>query len=122
MSTGVWDDTPCISLEQPGDDLQRILSAATTLLLKHPTMTQDAFAALVAEGRRFGQTDAGRRWMAALADSELVRNGRALWEGSALNLLEDAPGTVIPSAVLDAIVQVLGRPDLRERLPQLLHD
>lgn len=116
------DVVPCIDLPESSDDLARILRTAAALVMRHPAVMQDVFAALVAEGRRFAATPEGARWAAALADSELVRSGRALWEGSALNVLEDAPGTVIPSAVIDAIVQAMARPDLRERLPQLLHE
>lgn len=118
-----WSQAPRLTLhEASSDPLPSLLRAISRLLVQHPVAVQAAFSALVAEGRRFAQTPDGQRWRAALANSELVRRGRALWEGSALNLLEDTPETVIPSAVLDAFVLALSRPDLHTRIPQLLHN
>lgn len=115
------DESPCLTLTDETDSLARVLRAATRLLLEHPAVMQATFAALVAEGRAFARSPEGERWERALAGSELVRHGRAIWESSALNLLEDSPGAVLPSAVIDAFVHAASSPDLQEKLPGALH-
>ncbi len=100
-----WSDMPRLRLRTPEDPLARALRAASEFFLKHPLAAQALFTALVAEGRRFAQTPEGRRWRAGLAQSELVRRGRALWEGSLLNMLDDDPDAVMPSSVFDALVR-----------------
>jgi hypothetical protein len=103
---------PRLVLSRPEDPLETVLRQASLLVLKHPIAAQAIFAAFVAEGRRFATTPEGRRWKRALADSALVRRGRALWERSVLSMLQDTPDTVIPTAILDAVVQAIGRDDL----------
>ena len=81
-----------------------VLARAHRALLKHPLAAQGAITALVTEGRRFAETRAGRRWCARLAGTDLVRRGQELWEGSGLGLYEDDPDTVVPSALVDALL------------------
>jgi hypothetical protein len=81
-----------------------VLALAHRALLKHPLAAQAAITALVAEGRRFAKTPAGRRWCARLAGTELVRRGQELWEGSGLGLFEDDAETVVPSALVDSLL------------------
>jgi len=106
-----WEHAPHLVVSEADDPLQEILDGAGRLLARHPVTAQAVFAAFVAEGRRFASRPEGKRWKAALANSEFVRRGRALWESSALKLLEDHADTVIPSAVFDAIVQALSDAD-----------
>src|SRR5205823_1249124 len=100
--------------------LRRVLHAASLAVLKHPVAAQAAFAALIAEGRRFAETPEGRKWKDALAHSQLIHCGGALWAGSVLNTLEDHPDTLLPSTVVDAIAHAARRPDLTDFL-QALH-
>lgn len=115
-----WSDAPRLVLQSAEDPLTQLLRAASAAVLKHPFAAQAIFAGLVAEGRRFAETDEGRRWQAALADSEFVRRARALWEGSVLNLLEDSSDAVLPTAIFDALVQAASRPDLPALLRAVL--
>jgi hypothetical protein len=101
------------------DPLRPLLEQGARVLLQHPAAAQAAFSALVAEGRRFARTDEGRRWRDALAGSDLVRRGRALWEGSVLSVLEEDGQTVLPTTLLDAVVQAAGRADLTKLLQSL---
>lgn len=103
---------PRLTLPSQHDPLTAILHQLSVIVLRHPVAAQAAFAALVAEGRRFARTPEGSRWHAALADSELVRRGRSLWEGSLLNLLEDDPEALLPSSIFDAIVHAASRGEL----------
>ncbi len=82
------------------------------LLLQHPLSAQAAFSSLLAEGRRFAATPEGAAWRTALAGSDLVRNGRLLWDVLSLNLLEEAPSTVVPSSYLEALFRAASSPDL----------
>jgi hypothetical protein len=68
-------------------------------------------SALVAEGRRFAGTRAGRRWLTRLVDSDLVRRGQSLWEASALVLFEEDADTVLPSALVDSILGSIAAAD-----------
>jgi hypothetical protein len=107
------DAAPRLILSTPDEGIERLLAQLTVVVLRHPIAAQAAFKALVAEGRRFGETADGRRWRAALADSELVRRGRAFWEASLLNLMEDHADAVVPSGIVDAIVRSVGMGELR---------
>jgi hypothetical protein len=101
------------------DEVLGLLRRLQVLLLKHPIVTQAAFSALVAEGRRFGATPEGAAWKSALATSELLQQGRRLWDTLSLNIPEEDPSTVIPSAYLEAFFQVAASSDLDGLLRQL---
>ncbi len=107
-----WEEAPGLELEVPPDALADLFRTASALMLKHPVAAQAAYTALVAEGRRFAETPEGRHWRSALAGSEFVRRGRALWETSLLNLLEDNPDAVLPASLKDAIVRAISRPEI----------
>ena len=96
-----------------------LLRRLQVLLLQHPLSAQAAFAALLAEGRRFATTPEGAAWKATLASSDLVRNGRLLWDSLSLNLLEEAPSTVVPSTYLEALFRAASSPDLEALLRKL---
>jgi hypothetical protein len=103
-------------------DFVRILQEAQFLLLKYPAAAQAGFQALVEEGRRFAETEEGRRWQRRLAGSELVRRGHMLWEGSAADMLEADPTSILPTALLDAIAAAVSRSDLSDLLDQITPD
>ena len=116
----VWNAVPRLTLPAVDDPLASVLRMVSLVILKHPVAAQAAFAALVAEGRRFAQTPEGRWWKAALANSELAERGRALWEASMLHALEDSSDVVLPTAVVDAVVQAVSRTDLESALLRCL--
>lgn len=91
----------------PDDALAGVVEAASRFVLAHPAAAQVLFRALVDEGRRIAATPGGRRLQDALAASELVRRGRAFWDGSALALLEDAPDVLLPAGVREALLHRL---------------
>lgn len=104
------------SVERETVELLRRLQG---LLLQHPLAAQSAFSALMAEGRRFAATPEGAAWKAALAGSELVRNGRLLWDVLSLNLLEEEASTVVPSAYLEALFRAASSSDLEALMLRL---
>jgi hypothetical protein len=91
-------------LRERAEAQTEVLARAHRAMLKHPLATQAAIGTLVAEGRRFAETQEGRRWCARLAGTDLVRRGQELWEGSGLGLMEDDPDTVLPSALVDSLL------------------
>jgi hypothetical protein len=86
-------------------EVTALLHRARLLLLQHPIAAQAAFSALVAEGRRFASTPEGRAWASALAASPLIRQVSELWGPLGLDMLEEDPNTIIPSAWLDALLR-----------------
>lgn len=104
------------------EKLVQLLREGQFLILRHPVAAQAALGALVAEGRRFAETAAGRRWKRRLAGSELIRRGRMVWQGSVLNMLEEDSESPIPSAFLDAVLAATASENLPALLSQLLMD
>ncbi|MCB9548788.1 MAG: hypothetical protein H6706_23535 [Myxococcales bacterium] len=100
------------------DATLRRLHEARTLLVKYPVAAQAAFAALVAEGRRFAETEAGRRWQTTLADSDLVRRGRAIFQGVTADVLGEHQGP-LPSGFLEAFIEATRRGDAEGLLQRL---
>jgi hypothetical protein len=103
----------------PEEVLLGLLRRLQVLLLKHPIVVQAAFSALVAEGRRFAATPEGAAWRAALASSPLLQQGRRLWDVLSLNIPEEDPSTVVPSAYIEALFQATASSRLEELLRQL---
>jgi hypothetical protein len=96
----------------PDGQLSAILRRAQLLLLKHPVAAQAAYAALIAEGRRFAATPEGAEWASALAGSEELRRSRRVWDAVGMNLLEDDPATIVPSRYLEALLGAARSADL----------
>jgi hypothetical protein len=90
----------------PGEhsELAAALQALQRALLNHPVATQAAFAALVAEGRRFAQTDEGKEWERGLLGSELLSNGRVVWEVMTQSAFTEH-GELLPSVLVDAFAR-----------------
>ncbi|MCY1020333.1 hypothetical protein [Pyxidicoccus sp. MSG2] len=95
-----------------------LLHRARLLLLQHPVAAQAAFSALVAEGRRFAATPEGRGQATALAASPLIRHASELWGALGLDMLEEDPNTVLPSAWLDALLRSAESPNLAAARPE----
>ncbi len=114
------DELPRLVLRPAGDPVTTLLRHASLLLIKHPVAAQAAFGALVAEGRRFATTPEGQRWKAALEHSDLAWRGHALWEGSVLKVLEERGDSPLPTAILEALIQVTARGDMTALLQQVL--
>jgi len=95
------DEEPPLFELRADDALHAPLRRAQRLLLEHPAAAQRIFSALVAEGRRYAETPEGAALAERLAGSELIRRGRVVWEVTTLNLLEEAPPSVLPTRLLD---------------------
>jgi hypothetical protein len=94
------------------DDAAALLGHVQELIFRHPVAAQAIFRAFVAEGRAFAHTEEGRGWADRLSRSDLVRQGRLVWEAVSLNALDDREDTVLPSALLDAFAKAISEADL----------
>jgi hypothetical protein len=109
---------------QEQDTLERLVRHAQRLLRRNPTAARALVRALLAEGRRFSTTPAGRRWQALLASSDLISRGRLLWLAAGFDrLLEggDEPG-VLPSDWLVFAANVLQSTDIEALLIERLRE
>ena len=113
------DDEPIVPLQDPDHDLVEVLREAQFMLLAHPVAAQAAFAAFVAEGRRFAETPQGHRWKQRLVGSELIRKGRIVWEVTSMKLLEETPTRVLPSTYVDAFAKAAQHEHLESLLEKL---
>ena len=80
-----------------------VIHQMQSLVLKHPAVAQELFAALVKEGRRFCSTPEGEVWRRKLAGSALIERGRAFLEISTLGLLDENEGEGLPSRLLEVL-------------------
>jgi hypothetical protein len=108
--------------EAPPDPVAEALGQLQEMVLRHPVATQALFRAFVAEGRRFADTEDGRRWAERLARSDLVRQGRVAWDGLTLNAFDDSEETVLPTAILDAFTKAIAARDLHAVLATVLEE
>lgn len=90
-----------VATDEVGDLLARLQRA----ILSHPVAAQALFQALVAEGRAWASTPEGALRREQLSRSELVVRSRVLWDALTVRAMEDDADTVLPSAVLEAMVK-----------------
>ncbi|HEX8172959.1 MAG TPA: hypothetical protein VF824_20660 [Thermoanaerobaculia bacterium] len=114
---------------EPGEwtdaDILELLNDAQMALLKHPTAAQAAFAALVREGRRYAETESGKKWLEVLGASDLMRRARWVWETTSLNMLEEDAETIVPSTYLEALLRAadaLSMEDLLGKVKGMGHE
>lgn len=80
-------------------------------------LVRGLIGALIAEGRRFAATPAGRRWRRVLAEATLANEGRLLWSAAGVDLFlrgaDVGPGS--PRAMAADILALLAADDERAR-------
>lgn len=105
-------------------ELEALLRRLRLLILRHPVAAQEAYAALLEEGRRFAGTERGLIWKRRLAGSQLLQRARRLLDVVSMRLLEDDPDVVVPTSYVDAIAQTLDAPELEQLLLRVqgVHD
>lgn len=109
------DDHP----DDPDAALVELLRGLQRVVLEHPIAAQAAFSALVAEGRRYAQTPEGVGWARRLEGSELLRQGRRVWEAASLGMLEPNTDAALPSSYIDALLSAADHPDVEALLRRL---
>lgn len=114
--------TPRVVLAEPEDELSTLLRQLQRLIVRHPAAAQAMFSAFVAEGRAFALSEQGKRWRDRLIGSALIRRGRAVWEVGTLNMLEEDRDVVLPSKLLEAVVNGSSIEALEPFLSQLFEN
>ena len=100
------------------EDLQT-LKRLRRAIFKYPMATQAAFAALVAEGRRYALTDEGAEWRKRLGHAKATGRARMLWETLSLGTFSDRIEEPLPGALAEALLQTLRRQHLEPLLAKL---
>jgi len=86
--------------------LVEVLHRARRAVFEEPALGQAIASFLVGEGRRFSETDEGRRWLDALRDAPEVERLRRIWEATTLNLLDDDSARGVPPAWVDLLADL----------------
>ncbi len=113
---------PVLEFRSPEESIHRGLRSLQRVLLHHPAAAQSAFRALVEEGRAHAATVEGEELAKRLADSELVRRGRVVWDVSTMSALTDDPAEVLPSVLIDSFLQAVAAEPLEPMLSRLLEE
>ena len=92
-------------LSQAAPDLDATLRRLQLAILQHPIAAQALFYAFVSEGRAYAETAEGAQLRSRLATSELVVRSRVLWDALTMRALEDDSETVLPTAIVEALVK-----------------
>lgn len=107
---------PDVVLSDADDALRVPLDTVHRTILRHPVAAQAAFAALVAEGRAYAETDDGRALAEQLRGSELLERLRMVWESASLGMLERDPDVILPGALVEALAALASRQGLETML------
>ena len=103
-------DAPSQLPDDMSDDERRlveILHRVRRAVIEQPALAHAITSFLVGEGRRFAETDEGRRWLDALRDAPEVERLRRIWEATTLNVLDDAHDERgIPPAWVDLLTDL----------------
>ncbi len=113
-------DLPRIAIRDDSDEALRLIRSLQTAVLKHPSAAQAIFSALVAEGKRYAETENGRVWQARLIDSALFQRAQNVFQSATLWMLEDAAPQDLPSGYLDAVFMAAENPQLETLLQNVL--
>jgi hypothetical protein len=95
------------------DETVAMLRALQRTILRHPAAAQAAVRALVAEGRRYAETEEGQIWRRRLEGSELLHHLRIVWQIASLGSMEARENEPMPSAYVDGLFMAAssGDPD-----------
>jgi len=90
---------------ESGDPIADTLRRLQRAILMHPVAAQALFYNFIEEGRVFAETNEGAAWLERLRGSELITRGRVIWDALTVRALEDDAETILPTAVLEALVK-----------------
>lgn len=100
-------------------EVMRTLGALQRAIFKHPMAVQAAFATLVAEGRRFAETEEGREWRDRLLRAKQTGRLRMVWEVLSLGAFTERSDGLLPSVFVDSLVRTLAREHLEPLLSRV---
>lgn len=89
------------------EDVIRALTRLQRAIFRYPLATQAAFAALVAEGRRYAATPEGAELKRRLEYSESAGHARMLWEVLSLSTFTERSDGALPSVLLEGLVRAI---------------
>lgn len=122
MPRPVDEELPRVVLREPDEEIVGVLRSLQTAVLKHPVAAQAIFTGLVAEGRRFAESETGAEWKSKLAHSQLLHRSRVILEMATLWMLEEESPDVLPSSYLDAVFMAASSPDLEPLMNELFEE
>lgn len=122
MTEEIARGLPRFALREVVEDSVRVLRSLQALVLEHPVAAQAAFSALVAEGRAFAASEAGREWRERLTRSTLLHRARIVFEIGTLWMLDDEPLGPLPSAYLDAVFMSASSDEMEPILNRLFRE
>jgi hypothetical protein len=93
------------------DETVAMLRALQRTILRHPAAAQSAVRALVAEGRRYAETEDGQAWRRRLEGSDLLHHLRIVWQIASLGSMEAGDDGPLPSAYLDGLFMAASSDD-----------
>lgn len=111
---------PRLVLTEENQTLSRLLVEGQHLLVKYPQAGRAILQAFVNEGRMYAETPEGQSWKERLAQSQLVRRGRFIWDAYSLDALLENDSDQMPSAWLDVILAAVANSDLETILSNLV--
>ena len=76
-------------------------------IYRYPMVVQALFSFLVAEGRRFAETDEGARLRDRLVRSSSSTNARMIWELLTTHAFVENPVHALPSAFIERFVRLI---------------
>lgn len=120
MDTTLKEQLPRLVIPEENETLSGLLLEGQHILLRYPQAARALIQAFVNEGRQFAATPEGQAWQARLAQSDLVRRGRFIWDAYSLDALLDDASDSLPSAWLDVILAAVANPDLETILANLV--
>jgi hypothetical protein len=106
--------------EHDTDELARLVTDTHRMLLAHPAAARRVFAALVAEGRRYAETSAGRVLQRQLVGSARAQHAARLFRALNMGMLDDDRETRLPSTYLDNLMRIVDEGRVEELTADLL--
>jgi hypothetical protein len=106
--------------ERNTDELAGLVADTHRMLLAHPAAARQVFAALVAEGRRYAETSAGRELQQQLVGSARAQHAARLFRALNMGMLDDDRETRLPSTYLDNLLRIVDEGRVEELTADLL--
>jgi hypothetical protein len=89
------------------DETLGALVALQKAIFKYPLAIQAAFAALVAEGRAYAETEEGAQWHQRLCQAKRMGRARMVWEVLSLSAFTERYEGLLPTVFVDALIRTL---------------
>jgi len=111
---------PKMMLGPSNDEMTQVLKELQNALLKYPAASQAIISKLTEEGRRFIDTEQGRKIAPELAQSELLRRVWRVWETTSLWMFDDNSSGILPSGYVDTIFRIAAGNEMEKKLEEVI--